>query len=77
MKISLRDAAENQAGTAFSEEEYQAALPTARRKLTHISQLNGTPCGEDYLAVLIAETVSARRFTWWLDALCELKETAY
>jgi len=76
MKITLRDAAEEQAGIAFSNEEYQTALSAARRKLECVCRLNGTRYGESYLAVLIAEAVSANRLTQYLDAVWELRELA-
>lgn len=75
-EFSLRTAAEEQAGSAFSEEEYQLALPEARRKLERINDMNGTHHGEPYLAILISEAVRFRRFSQYLAALNDLLELA-
>lgn len=75
-EFDLRTAAEEQAGAAFSDEEYQLALPEARRKLDRINDMNGTHHGEPYLAILIAEAVQFRQFSQYLDALNDLRELA-
>lgn len=72
--FDLRTAAEEQSGSAFSEEEYRLALPAAQRKLAHINNLNGTHYGEHYLATLIAEAVQAQRLTRYLNAAYDLRE---
>lgn len=74
--FDLRTAAEERAGSAFSDEEYQMVLPEARRKLERINNMNGTHHGEPYLAILIAETVKAQRLTKYLNALYDLREMA-
>ena len=75
-EFTLRTAAEERADTAFSDEEYQLALPAARKKLEYINNRNGTHHGELYLTVLIAETVKAQRLTCRLNAACDLMELA-
>lgn len=74
--FDLRTAAEEQVGSAFSDEEYQMVLPEARRKLERINDMNGTHHGESYLAILIAEAVQFRRFSQYLAALNDLRELA-
>lgn len=74
--FDLHTAAEESVGTPISEEEYRLALPAARHKLEYINNLKGTRHGEPYLAILIAETVKAQRFTQYLNALCDLREMA-
>ena len=74
--FDLRTAAEEQAGSAFSDEEYQMVLPEAQRKLERINDMNGTHHGEPYLAILIAEAVQFRRFFQYLAALNDLRELA-
>ena len=74
--FDLHTAAEENAGTPISEEEYRLALPAARHKLEYINDLNGTRHGEPYLAILIAETVRAQRLTQYLNALYDLREQA-
>lgn len=74
--FDLRTAAEERAGSAFSDDEYQLALLEARRKLERINNMNGTHHGEPYLAILIAETVKAQRLTKYLNALYDLREMA-
>ena len=73
---NLRTAAEEMAGTAFSDDEYRLGLQAARRKLEHINDMNGTHHGESYLATLIAEAVKAQRLTRYLNAVWELREMA-
>lgn len=73
-EFSLRTAAEEQAGSAFSDEEYQMVLPEARRKLERINDMNGTHHGEPYLAILISEAVQFGRLSRCLDALNDLRE---
>lgn len=72
----LRAAAEEWAGSAFSEKEYQLALSAARRKLEYINNWNGTHHGEPYLAILIAEDVGAQRITRCLKATWDLWKMA-
>ncbi len=72
--FDLHTAAEKNAGTPISEEEYRLALPAARHKLEYINDLNGTHHGESYLAILIAEAVKAQRLTRYLNALYDLRE---
>lgn len=74
--FDLRTAAEERASSAFSDDEYQLALPEARRKLERINNMNGTHHGEPYLAILIAEAVKAQRLTRYLNALYDLREMA-
>ncbi len=74
--FDLRTAANERADSAFSDDEYQMALPVARRKLEYINNLNGTHHGEPYLAILIAETVRAQRLTQYLNALYNLRKMA-
>ena len=71
---NLRTAAEEMAGTAFSDDEYRLGLQAARRKLEHINDMNGTHHGEPYLAILIAEAVQAQRLTRYLNAVYDLRE---
>lgn len=71
---NLHTAAEEMAGTAFSDDEYRLGLQTARRKLEHINNVNGTHHGEPYLAILIAEAVQAQRLTRYLNAVYDLRE---
>jgi len=72
--FDLHTAAEHNAGTPISENEYRLALPAARRKLEHINNLYGTHHGEPYLAILIAEAVKAQRLTRFLETVCDLRE---
>lgn len=72
--FDLRAAAEQRNGSAFSDEEYQLALPEAKRKLERINHLYGTHHGEPYLAILIAEAVQAQRLTRYLNAVYDLRE---
>ncbi len=74
--FDLHTAAEENAGTPISEDEYRLALPAARHKLKYINNLNGTRHGEPYLAILVAETVKAQRLTRYLDAVNGLREIA-
>ena len=74
--FDLRTAAEERAGSAFSDEEYQMVLPEARRKLERINDMNGTHHGEPYFAILIAEAVRFRRLSQYLTALNDLRELA-
>ncbi len=74
--FGLRTAAEERAGSAFSDEEYQMVLLEARRKLERINDMNGTHHGEPYLAILIAEAVQAQRLTRCLNAAWDLREMA-
>ena len=71
---NLRTAAEEMAGTAFSDDEYRLGLQAARRKLEHINDMNGTHHGEPYLAILISEAVQAQRLTRYLNAVYDLRE---
>lgn len=71
---NLRTAAEERAGTAFSDDEYRLGLQAARRKLEHINDMNGMRHGEPYLATLIAEAVRTQRLTRYLNAVWELRE---
>ena len=66
--FDLRTAAEEQAGSAFSDEEYQMVFPGAGQDWKHH--------GEPYLAILIAEAVQFRRFSQYLAALNDLRELA-
>ena len=72
--FDLHTAAEKNAGTPISGEEYQLAFPAAQHKLEYINDLYGTHHGEPYLAILIAEAVKAQRFTRYLDAVNDLRE---
>lgn len=74
--FDLRTAAEERAGSAFSDEEYQMVLPEARRKLERINDMNGTRHGEPYLAILISEAVQAQRLTRYLNAVWDMQEMA-
>lgn len=74
--FDLHTAAEENAGTPISEDEYRLALPAARHKLKYINNRNGTHHGEPYLAILIAEAVKAQRLTRYLDAVNDLREMA-
>ncbi len=74
--FDLRTAAEERAGSAFSDEEYQIVLPKAQRKLERINDRNGTRHGESYLAILIAEAVQAQRLTRYLNDVYDLKDLA-
>lgn len=74
--FDLRTAAEERAGSAFSDEEYQMVLPEAWRKLERINDMNGTHHGEPYLAILIAEAVQARQLTRYLNAVWDMREMA-
>ena len=74
--FDLRTAAEERAGSAFSDEEYQMVLPEARRKLERINDMNGTHHGEPYLAILIAEAVQAQQLTRYLNAIWDMREMA-
>ena len=74
--FDLHTAAEENAGTPISEDEYRLALPAARHKLEYINNLNGTRHGEPYLAILVAEAVKAQRLTRYLDAVNGLREIA-
>ena len=74
--FNLYTAAEENAGTPISGEEYRLALPAAQHKLEHINDLYGTHHGEPYLAILIAEAVKAQRLTRYLDAVNDLREMA-
>ena len=74
--FDLRTAAEERAGSAFSDEKYQMVLPEARRKLERINDMNGTHHGEPYLAILIAEAVQAQRLTRSLNAANDMWEQA-
>ena len=74
--FDLRTAAEEQAGSAFSDEEYQMVLPEARRKLERINDMNGTHHGEPYLAILIAEAVQAQRLIRYLNVVWDMREMA-
>lgn len=74
--FNLYAAAEENAGTPISGEEYQLALPAAQHKLEHINGLYGTHHGEPYLAILIAEAVKAQRLARYLDAVNDLREMA-
>lgn len=75
--FDLHTAAEKNAGTPISEEEYRLALPAAQHKLEHINNLYGTRHGDPYLAILIAEAVKAQRLTRYLDAVNDLREMAH
>ena len=72
--FNLYTAAEENAGTPMSGEEYQLALPAAQHKLEHINSLYGTHHGEPYLVILIAEAVKAQRLTQFLDSINDLRE---
>ena len=74
--FDLRTAAEERAGSAFSDEEYQMVLPEAWRKLERINDMNGTHHGEPYLAILIAEAVQAQQLTRYLNAVWDMREMA-
>ncbi|WP_297311622.1 hypothetical protein [uncultured Oscillibacter sp.] len=74
--FDLRTAAEERAGSAFSDEKYQMVLPEARRKLERINDMNGTHHGEPYLAILIAEAVQAQWLTRYLNAANDMWEQA-
>ncbi len=65
--LDLKAAAERESGTAIAPEEYARALPYARRKLNFINERYGTNHGNDYLAILVSETVRANRFTAYLN----------
>ena len=74
--FDLRTAAEERAGSAFSDEEYQMVLPEAWRKLERINDMNGTHHGEPYLAILIAEAVQAQQLAHYLNAVWDMREMA-
>lgn len=74
--LNLRTAAEENAGTPISEDEYRLALPAARRKLERINHRDGTRHGGAYLAILIAEAVRDQRLTRYFDAVNSLRERA-
>lgn len=68
----LYDRAEAYYGSAIEAEEMLKAEPYARRKLALINDRDGTDHGDDYLAILIAETVRANAFSAFTFALCSL-----
>lgn len=75
MKLSsseLYDLAEAHFGATIAPEEMLKAEPYARHKLALINAREGTDYGDDYLAILIAETVRANMFSAFTFALCSL-----
>lgn len=70
--LDLRARAEPHLGGPITPEEFEQAEPYARHKLALINSREGTEHGDDYLAILIAETVKANRFSAFTIALCSL-----
>lgn len=68
----LYDMAEAYYGDTIAPEEMMKAEPYARRKLALINSREGTDHGDDYLAILIAETVKANAISAFTFALCNL-----
>ena len=68
----LYDMAEAYYGATIAPEEMMKAEPYARRKLTLINEREGTDHGDDYLAILIAETVKQNAISAFTFALCNL-----
>lgn len=68
----LYDEAEKWLGDKIDPEEMKKAEPYARRKLALINQREGTSHEDDYLAILIAETVKSDRFSRFTFLLCDL-----
>lgn len=68
----LYDMAEAYYGATITPEEMMEAEPYARRKLALINSREGTDHGDDYLAILIAETVKANAISAFTFALCNL-----
>lgn len=64
--------AEEYLGATITPEEMLKAEPYARHKLALINSREGTDHGDDYLAILIAETVKANSFSTFTIALCNL-----
>mgnify|MGYP000993498635 CR=1 FL=1 len=59
----LHKAAERDFGGQIEPEEMLKAEPYARRKLDNINRRYGTHHGDEYLAILISETVFANRLS--------------
>ena len=68
----LHKAAERNLGGQIEPEEMLKAEPYARRKLNNLNQRYGTRHGDEYLAILIAETVFANRLSHFTFLLCDL-----
>ena len=70
--VEIYDLAEEYLGAPIAPEEMLEAEPYARHKLSLINEREGTDHGDDYLAILIAETVRANAFSAFTLALCVL-----
>lgn len=70
--VEIYDLAEEYLGAPITPEEMLEAEPYARHKLSLINKREGTDHGDDYLAILIAETVRANAFSAFTLALCDL-----
>ena len=71
--VELYIAAEESLGGQIAPDEMLRAEPYARRKLDYINDRYGTSHGDDYLAILIAETVRANRFSEYTHLICKIR----
>lgn len=69
----IKKYAEQEVG-AITDDEYMAAYPYAKRKLLDINARFGTNHGDRYLALLVAETVSANRFSRYCERIHEQRQ---
>lgn len=70
-ELTLKEKAQLHLKDEIAQDEYDIAEPQARKKLDYINKRYGTSHGEDYLAILIAETVKSNRFHDYTVARCD------